>query len=174
MVYAWYWCYVISSVLCNAFAAICKWFVIYLWLIHLVTRPARLSCYTHTFKGPNVKRCYMRWIMLYEMLMNDVIKDVNARAIFEDVSVKLNPCMLRYVRYEWLHWWLSAANGSMFWVLSGKPDQPPNVTSITIYSVDWFILSLTTIMDRRRANLIESGGYATNDVIWRDGDSCHN
>jgi hypothetical protein len=35
--------------------------------------------------------------------------------------------------------------------------QQPNVTNITICSVDWFILSLTMMMDRRMAKPIESG-----------------
>jgi len=39
----------------------------------------------------------------------------------------------------------------------GRSNQPPNVTNITDYSLDWFILSLTTMMDRRMAKPIKSG-----------------
>jgi hypothetical protein len=124
----------------------------YMWPIHLVTRLVRLICYTRTFKGPNVKRIYvmislgkhghlnyMRWKCSSYLTINE--------------SVKLNPCMLRYVR-----WCSGAMGGSLhptgrrFEYFSGRSYQPPNVTNITIYSVDRFILSLTIMMDRRMAN----------------------
>jgi len=127
---------VIISVIWNAYAATCNCYVIELLPIHLVTRLDRLTCYTRTYKGPNVK--WNTWCLMLELYMFDE-------------SVKINMCSpIEACTLRWLLGWLLATNGSTFWVYSGRTYQPPNVTNITVYSVDWFILSLTRMMDHRK------------------------